>query len=54
MMKTAKAQYSEEKKAYDSRNQAESEVANAAKTVRPGSGRLIRVNLIKGSSVLLA
>ena len=29
-MKTAKAAYSEEKKAYDSRNVAESEVANVA------------------------
>ena len=30
LMKTAKAAYSEEKKAYDSRNVAESEVANVA------------------------
>jgi len=30
MMKDAKAQYSEEKKAYDSRNQAEDAVANVA------------------------
>lgn len=35
MMKDAKAQYSEEKKAYDSRNQAEDAVANAAEVVRP-------------------
>jgi hypothetical protein len=39
MMKSAKAQYSEEKKAYDIRNQAESEVANTAKAVRYESGR---------------
>jgi hypothetical protein len=54
MMQSAKAQYSEEKKAYDIRNQAESEVASVAQVVRSGSGRLIRVNLIKGSSVPIA
>ncbi len=53
MMKDAKAQYSEDKKAYDIRNQAESEVANAAKTVCSRSS-LIRVDLIKGSSVPIA
>jgi hypothetical protein len=33
MMKNAKAQYSEDKKAYDSRNQAEDAVADAANAV---------------------